>query len=71
MEVLAKALGAALAIGIAAIATAIVQAYVGAAAAGVIAEKPELTGRMIFILVIPELLVILGFVVAVFILTVL
>ena len=71
MEILAKAFGAALSIGLATLATAWVQAYVGAAAAGVIAEKPELTGRMIFILVIPELLAILGFVVAVFILTVL
>lgn len=69
MEVLGKAIGAAIAIAVSALATGWVQAHVGAAAAGVIAEKPELTGRMIFILVIPELLAILGFVVAVFILT--
>lgn len=58
------AIAAALAIGIAAIATGYAQARIGAAGMGVIAEKPELTGRVIVLVAIPETLVILGFAVA-------
>ena len=60
---------AALAIGIAAMATAWVQSRIGAAGAGALAEKPELRGTVIVMLAIPETIVILGFVVAVLILT--
>jgi V/A-type H+-transporting ATPase subunit K len=65
------AIGAALAIGLAAIATGIAQAKIGSAAAGAIAEKPELTGRAILLVAIPETLVILGFAVAAMILVLL
>jgi V/A-type H+-transporting ATPase subunit K len=58
------ALGAGLAIGLGAIGTGIAQSRIGAAGAGVIAEKPELTGLMIVLLAIPETVVILGFVIA-------
>ena len=58
------AIGAALAVGLSAIATGFAQARIGAAAMGVIAEKPELAGRAILLVAIPETLVILGFAVA-------
>jgi len=60
---------AALAIGISAMATAWVQSRIGAAGAGALAEKPEVRGTVIVMLAIPETIVILGFVVAVLILT--
>jgi V/A-type H+-transporting ATPase subunit K len=63
------ALAAALAIGISALATAWVQSRIGSAGAGAVAEKPEVRGAIIVMLAIPETLVILGFVVAVLILT--
>ncbi len=59
---------AALAIGLCAIATAWAQSRIGAAGAGTIAERPELTGTVIILLAIPETMVILGFVVATMIL---
>ena len=58
------AIGAALAVGISALATGLAQARIGAAAMGAIAEKPELAGRAILLVAIPETLVILGFAVA-------
>jgi V/A-type H+-transporting ATPase subunit K len=64
MEVGLIAIGAAIAVGLCAIATALAQARIGAAAVGAIAEKPELTGRVILLVAIPETLVILGFAVA-------
>ncbi len=63
------ALAAALAVGISAVATAWVQSRIGSAGAGALAEKPEVRGAIIVMLAIPETLVILGFVVAVLILT--
>jgi V/A-type H+/Na+-transporting ATPase subunit K len=63
------AVSAALAIGVSAIATAWVQSRIGSAGAGAVAEKPEVRGTIIVMLAIPETLVILGFVVAVLILT--
>lgn len=69
MEKVFIALSAALAIGITAVATAWVQSRIGAAGAGALAEKPEVRGAIIVMLAIPETLVILGFVVAVLILT--
>ncbi|MFZ2948945.1 MAG: hypothetical protein WA003_05620 [Desulfuromonadaceae bacterium] len=59
---------AALAVGLCAIATAWAQSRIGAAGAGTIAERPELTGTVIIMLAIPETMVILGFVVATMIL---
>jgi V/A-type H+-transporting ATPase subunit K len=59
---------AALAVGLPALATGWAQSRIGAAGAGTLAEKPELTGTIIILLAIPETMVILGFVVAVMIL---
>jgi V/A-type H+-transporting ATPase subunit K len=63
------AVAAALAVGVSAVATAWVQSRIGSAGAGALAEKPEVRGAIIVMLAIPETLVILGFVVAVLILT--
>lgn len=64
MEVGLIAIGAGLAIGLAALASGLAQSRVGSAAMGAIAEKPELTGRAILLMAIPETLVVLGFAVA-------
>ena len=69
MEKVLIAVSAAIAVGVSAIATAWVQSRIGAAGAGAVAEKPEVRGAIIVMLAIPETLVILGFVVAVLILT--
>ena len=68
MEKILIGFAAALAIGLPAIATAWAQSKIGAAGAGTLAEKPELSGTMIILVAIPETMVILGFVVAVIIL---
>jgi len=62
-----KALGAALAIGFAAFATAMAQSRIGSAAAGAMAEKPEIGGVMIVLEALPETIIILGFVIAIMI----
>jgi V/A-type H+-transporting ATPase subunit K len=64
MELGLIALGAGIAIGLSALATGYAQARIGAAAMGAVAEKPELIGRAILLVAIPETLVILGFAVA-------
>jgi V/A-type H+-transporting ATPase subunit K len=58
------ALAAALAVGLGALGTGYAQGRIGSAGAGAMAEKPELTGRIILLVAIPETLVILGFAVA-------
>jgi V/A-type H+-transporting ATPase subunit K len=68
MEKILICCAAALAVGLCAIATAWAQSRIGAAGAGTIAERPELTGTVIIMLAIPETMVILGFVVATMIL---
>jgi V/A-type H+-transporting ATPase subunit K len=68
MERVLIAFAAALAVGLCALATAWAQSRIGAAGAGTLAEKPELTGTVIILLAIPETMVILGFVVAAMIL---
>lgn len=68
MEKVLLGLAAALAMGLSALATGWAQSRIGAAGAGTIAEKPELTGTVIILLAIPETMVILGFVVATMIL---
>jgi len=65
MELTSTEIGAALAVGISAIATAIAQAKIGTAAVAAILEKKEVAGVMILLVAIPETMVILGFVVAV------
>lgn len=64
METGLIAIGAGLAVGLAALATGWAQSRIGAAAIGAMAEKPELAGRAILLVAIPETLVILGFAVA-------
>ncbi len=63
MEEGLRYIAAAFAIGLSGLGTAWAQSRIGAAGAGAIAEKPELTGRMIVLVAIPETIVILGFVV--------
>lgn len=69
MDKVLIAAAAAVAVGISAVATAWVQSRIGSAGAGALAEKPEVRGAIIVMLAIPETLVILGFVIAVLILT--
>ena len=68
LEKVLMAFAAALAVGLTAIATAWAQSKIGAAGAGALAEKPELTATIIILVAIPETMVILGFVVAAMIL---
>ncbi|MBI4666311.1 MAG: ATPase [Nitrospinae bacterium] len=65
MELDWTTLGAALAIGFTAFATAWAQGRIGSAAVGAIVEKKEVSGLMIILVAIPETMVILGFVIAV------
>jgi V/A-type H+-transporting ATPase subunit K len=58
------AIGAALAVGLPALATGWAQSKIGSAGAGALAEKPELSGLIIILVAIPETMVLLGFVVA-------
>ncbi len=59
-----KYVAAGLCVAICGLGTAIAQSRIGAAGAGVIAEKPEAAAMCIVLLAIPETIVILGFVVA-------
>jgi V/A-type H+-transporting ATPase subunit K len=68
MEKALTTLAAAISIGLTALATGWAQSRIGAAGAGTIAEKPELSGTVIILLAIPETMVILGFVIATMIL---
>jgi V/A-type H+-transporting ATPase subunit K len=68
METIGLYLGAALAVGIPAIATGWAQSRIGPAAAAALAEKPELTVTVVLLMAIPETAAILGFVIAVLIL---
>ncbi len=64
MELGLIAIGAGLAVGLAALGTGYAQGNIGSAGAGVIAEKPELIGNVILLIAIPETIIILGFAVA-------
>jgi V/A-type H+-transporting ATPase subunit K len=64
MELGLIAIGAGLAVGLAALGTGYAQANIGSAGAGAIAEKPELVGNIILLVAIPETIIILGFAVA-------
>ena len=59
------AIGAGLAIGLAAIGAGIAEKEIGAAAVGAMAEKEETFGKGLILTVIPETLVIFGLVVAI------
>ncbi len=61
-------IGAALAVGLSALATGWAQSRIGSAGAGTLAEKPELTGTITVLLALPETMVILGFVIGALIL---
>lgn len=61
------ALAAGLALGISAIATAMAEKQIGAAAVGAMAEKEGLFGKGLILTVIPETIVIFGLVVAILI----
>lgn len=58
------AIGAGVAIGLAAIATGYAQAKIGAAGVGALAEDDSLFGQVLILTVIPETAVIFGLVVA-------
>jgi V/A-type H+/Na+-transporting ATPase subunit K len=58
--------GAGLAIGLAGIGVGIAQGYIGSAGLGTITEKPEAFGQVLIFLVIPETIIIFGFVIAFF-----
>jgi V/A-type H+-transporting ATPase subunit K len=55
------AIAMAISISFGAIGTAWAQSRIGAAAAGAIAERPEISGQMLIFLVLPETLIIFGF----------
>jgi V/A-type H+-transporting ATPase subunit K len=57
-------IGAGIAIGVAGLGTGIAQGQVGAAAVGATAEDPKMFGKGMIMMVLPETIVILGFVVA-------
>lgn len=60
----AAALGAGIAMGLSALGAAWSQGSLGSAAMGAVAERPELEKKMLVYLVLPEILAILGFVIA-------
>lgn len=64
MELGLIAIGAALAVGLAALASGLAMARIGAAGMGMLAEKPDMLGTVLVFVVIPETIVILGFAVA-------
>jgi V/A-type H+-transporting ATPase subunit K len=64
MEAGLLGIGAGIAVGLAAIGTGYAQARIGSAGIGAMTEKPEMIGRVILMVAIPETLVILGFAVA-------
>ncbi|HEX9644044.1 MAG TPA: ATPase [Acidimicrobiia bacterium] len=64
MEIGLLGIGAGIAVGLAAIGTGYAQGRIGSAGIGAMAEKPEMIGRVILMVAIPETLVILGFAVA-------
>ena len=61
------AIGASIAFGASAIASAIAEKAIGTAAIGAMAEKEELFGKGLILTVIPETIVIFGLVVAILI----
>ncbi len=58
------AIGAGLAVGLTGIASALAEKDIGAAAVGAMAEREELFGKGLILTVIPETIVIFGFVIA-------
>ncbi len=62
----AIAIAAGVAMGLSALAAAWSQGSIGSAAMGAAAERPELEGKMLLYIALPEILALLGFVVAFF-----
>lgn len=60
------ALAAGLALGLAAIGVGLAQGKIGSAAAGTLAERPEAFGQLLIYIVLPETLIIFGFLVVIF-----
>lgn len=60
----AKAFSAAIAMAVSAYAAAYAQSKIGAAAAGTLAERPEAGPMLIVLQALPEVIVLLGFVIA-------
>ena len=58
-------IGAAIAIGLSALASGYAQSKIGSAGAGALVEKPELFGNILVLTVIPETMVVFGFVIAI------
>ncbi len=67
IEAAVAAVGAGIAILGGAIGTGIAQSAIGGAGLGLIAEKPEELGKALLFLVLPETILIFGFVVAILI----
>lgn len=63
-EAAAKALAAGLAMSVSAFAAGYAQSKIGAAAAGTLAERPEAATYLIVLQALPEVIVLLGFVLA-------
>ena len=59
------AIGAGLAIGLSAIGAAISQASLGSSALGLVAERPEFENKILIYIVLPEIIVVFGFLVAI------
>lgn len=57
--------GAGIAVGVAGLGTGLAQGQVGAAAVGATAEDPKMFGKGLILMVLPETIVIFGFVVAI------
>jgi V/A-type H+-transporting ATPase subunit K len=60
------ALAAGLALGLAAIGVGLAQGRIGSAAAGTLAERPEAFGQLLIYIILPETLIIFGFLVVIF-----
>ncbi len=67
LESAVAAIGAGIAIAGGAIGTGVAQSAIGSAGLGLVAEKPDEMGRVLLFLVLPETLLIFGFVVAILI----
>ena len=68
LEVAVAAIAGAIAISGGAIGTGMAQSAIGSAGIGLIAEKPEAQGIAILFMVLPETILIFGFVIAILIL---
>jgi len=64
LAVAGKAIGAGLAMGLSALAAGMAQGRIGSAGAGTIAERPETSTMILVLEALPEIIVLLGLVVA-------